>query len=520
MFNRGWTRINADEELWERLCFDPLADPSAFVLFICGWILLAQPAFRSPEFPLAPPFPADMKFPLILLFLACGLSAASHAAPERPNVLFISIDDLRNEIGALGVAHAKTPAMDAFAATARVFSRHYVHAPTCGASRCALLRGRYPDEPQYLQNHAVLATHKSWGADSLPTTFRRQGYQTLSLGKIGHFPGGRTGKGWADGPEELPGAWDRCWVPESPWKTPESMMHGYANGVARRPGKSPPLEAFDGPDTAYPDAWVAAEAVKTLHDLAASDQPWFFAVGFFKPHLPFNAPKRWFDLHTAEIPAPPNPNQPAWPSSWHNSGEFRNNYGHAGRDPAKDPAYAAELRRAYSASVSYVDAQVGRVLDALKEHRMDQNTVVVLWSDHGFLLGEHAVWGKHCLFEEALRAPLMIRHPGIASPGTTSTAIVETVDVFPTLADLCGLKPPASLDGKSLRPQLENPATPSSKPARAFWTAGQQSVRTDRWRLITGNKGKRVELFDYQTDPHETRNHAADHPAVVAELGE
>jgi iduronate 2-sulfatase len=457
--------------------------------------------------------------PFALFVALLGLPIATpHAAAAGPNVLFISIDDLRNDLGVLGAAHAKTPALDAFAQTARIFSHHYVQVPTCGASRCALLRGRYPSVPSQINNHGIVATHTEWGSNSLPAVFRKNGYQTLALGKIGHYPGGRTGKDWAQGPEEMPGAWDRCWVPESPWKTPVAMMHGYANGKARQPGKSPPIEAFDGPDTAYPDAWVAADAVKTLRELAASEKPWFFSVGFFKPHLPFAAPKRWFDLQAAEIPGPVAAEKPTWPSGWHNSGELRGNYGHGGRDPAKDPAYANELRRAYAAGVSYVDAQVGRVMEALKELGLERNTVVVVWSDHGFLLGQHAIWGKHCLYEHSLRAPLIIRHPGLLEPGKTSAATVETVDVFPTLADLCGLDAPPQLDGKSLRPQLADPAAPSSKPARGFWTGGQRTLRNDRWRLITDAKGKTVELFDYEKDPDETANHAKQNPQVVAEM--
>ncbi len=459
----------------------------------------------------------------VLLVAVLGtLSGTAAGAKGRPNVLFIAIDDLRNDLGCLGAAHAKTPHLDTLAAEGRLFSHHYVQVPTCGASRYALIRGRYPVRPVHVGNNAILATHREWGDESLPAWFRRHGYRTLALGKVTHYPGGLTGKDWAEGPEELPGAWDRCWIPESPWKTAEAMMHGYANGVPRRRGESPPWEAFDGPDTAYPDAYVAAEAVSMLRELAASPEPWFFAVGFFKPHLPFAAPKRWFDLHDPDaIPPPANPARPPEPSGWHRSGEFRNNYGHAGRDPEDDPEYAALLRHAYAASVSYVDAQVGRVLDAFRELELMENTVLVVWSDHGFLLGDHAIWGKHCLYEHALRCPLIVRTPGMEAPGVTSAAIVETVDIFPTLADLCGIPSPAGLDGRSLRPQLDDPAAGSAKPARGWW-GEQRTLRTDRWRLIhhpaRGSSPEGVELFDLVNDPHETCNLAAEHPGVVRRL--
>lgn len=470
-------------------------------------------------------FPGRFGF-LVLLAWAGVAGAAPAAAAERarPNVLFIAIDDLRNDLGAMGAAHARTPALDAFAATARIFSHHYVQVPTCGASRNALLRGRYPSEPAHVANSAIATTHPRWGDANLPAWFKRHGYRTLALGKITHHPGGRTGRLWAEGPEELPGAWDRTWIPDTPWREPERIMHGYANGVARVPGKSPAWEAFDGPDRAYPDAWIAAEAEATLAALGQGTEPWFFAVGFFKPHLPFAAPQRWFDLHDPEkIPAlsPAEAAKPAWPSTWHASGEFRNNYGHGGRDVAADPAYVKLLRRAYAANVSYVDAQVGRVLAALERLDPRRETIVVVWGDHGFLLGEHAIWGKHCLYENALRSPLLIRAPGLRAPGATAAATVETVDVFPTLADLCGLPLPAALDGKTLRPFLEQPGAPALKPARGFWTNGQRTVRNERWRLIASRApdgAKQSELFDYAQDPGETRNHAAANPEVVQQL--
>jgi iduronate 2-sulfatase len=457
----------------------------------------------------------------ILLFTALALIATSGARADKPNVLFIAIDDLRNDLGALAVAHALTPQLDAFAKTARTFSHHYVQVPTCGASRCALLRGRYPSQAAHLANNGIKSTSADWAAESLPGVFKRAGYQTLSLGKISHYPGNQTGKHWAEPPLEIHGVWDRAWIPDGPWKTPEAIMHGYANGVARQPGKSPPMEAFDGTDEAYPDAWVAAEAVTTLRELAQSKQAFFFGVGFFKPHLPFAAPKKWHDLHHGRVPDLPAEAaaKPAWPSGWHGSGEFRGNYGHENRrDPDTDAAYARRLREAYAASVSYTDAQIGRVLRALEESGLADNTLVVIWSDHGFLLGEHAIWGKHCLYEHALRSPLMIRQPGMRQAGVVSDALVETVDLLPTLADLCALPAPAGLDGRSLRPQIENPQAPAAKPAHGFWTAGQRSIRTERWRLCTDGQGGRLELFDYLNDPFETRNHAAEQPQVVRDL--
>lgn len=462
---------------------------------------------------------------LARLFIAfAALAFAAAAAPaSRPNILFVAIDDLRPDLGAYGVAHARTPALDRFATSARIFTNHYVHVPTCGASRAALLRGRYPSDRAHLSNNAILSTHAQWGDANLPAWLLRHGYRTLSLGKITHYPGGRSGKEWMEGPVELPGAWERAWIPETPWKSAEGLMHGYAHGAARKAGQSPAIESVEGPDSTYTDAWVADEAITTLRSLAKSDRPWFFAVGLFKPHLPFAAPKRYFDLHDpAKIPALPAYRAAEQSLGFHRSGEFRGNYGHAGRDPAKDSAYAAEVRRAYAASTSYVDAQFGRVLAALEESGLAQNTIVVVWGDHGFLLGEHGIWGKHCLYEGALRSPLMIRAPGLAQPGASSAAIVETVDIFPTLVDLCALPSPAGLDGRSLRAHLAEPSTASAKPAQAFWTGGQRTIRNERFRLIaraaSPDVAERVELFDLRADPHELHDLSATQPDTVQRL--
>jgi iduronate 2-sulfatase len=455
--------------------------------------------------------------------MLCLLPCVLHAE-GRPNVLFIAIDDLRNDLGVYGAPHAQTPLLDSFAKTARVFSHHFVQVPTCGASRCALMRGCYPIVAAQVGNNGIKQTQAKWSAHSLPMTFRQSGYQTLALGKITHYPGGLTGKGWAEGPEELPGAWDRAWVPKGPWSTPEDMMHGYADGNARKAGQSPAWEANDGPDETYPDAWVAAEAVRTLKELATQKKPWFFGVGFFKPHLPFAAPKKWHDLHRSDSMSllPEVASKPSWPSTWHNSGEFRNNYGHAkGRNPDNDLEYALMMRRAYAASISYMDEQVGKLLAALKDLSLEEDTIVVLWSDHGFLLGEHSIWGKHCLYDKALRSPLMIRCPGLTSSGSICSSLVETVDLLPTMIDLCSLPALSDLDGKSLRPQLFDAAASSEKPAYGFWSDGQRTVRTDRWRLIvqpTRSGSVQTELFDYQSDPDETRDHSASNPEKVREL--
>src|SRR5690625_843360 len=394
---------------------------------------------------------------LILLLSGFNLYFSDGSEKKSLNILFISIDDLRNDLGSLGVTHIYTPHLDSFADESRLFSRHFVQVPTCGSSRAALLRGKRAVDPIYLPNTAILDTYTKWRERSLPGWFRQHGYQTFSLGKISHYPGGLTGNSWSEGPEELPGVWDRSWVPESPWDTPEDMMHGYVNGQPRERGKSPAWESFDGGDDSYPDGWIANEAVEVLEQLSKGDVPWFFAVGFFKPHLPFAAPQSYFDIYDSkDIPEPENNERPSSPSSWHGSGEMLNNYGHPS-DPRRDTDYARKLRHAHHAATSYVDAQVGKLLETVKRLELDKNTIVVISSDHGFALGEHGIWGKHSLYEVALKTPLFIQYPGMSNPGISSNAIVESVDLFPTLTDLAGLPTPEGLHGNSLRKTLANP---------------------------------------------------------------
>ncbi|MEX0927886.1 MAG: sulfatase [Balneolales bacterium] len=459
---------------------------------------------------------------MLLLITAPAFPAPDEAHERSPNVLFIAIDDLRNDLGALGAEYMQTPSLDAFARESRLFSHHFVQVPTCGSSRAALLRGKRSTQPEFLPNTAIANTQQLWGHQSLPSWFRRHGYQTLSLGKITHYPGGLTGDGWAEGPEELPGAWDRAWVPASPWETPEDMMHGYAHGRPRDRGNSPPWQAFDGPDSSYPDAWVAGEAVDMLQKLSQDDEPWFFAVGFFKPHLPFAAPRHYFDLYDPDrIPEPENTGRHPRPSSWHASGEMMGNYGHDGNDPRTGREYARRLRHGYAAATSYVDVQVGRLLDSFEQLGLEENTIVVIWGDHGFALGEQGIWGKHSLYEVALKSPLMIRYPGMDQRGQASNAVVETVDLFPTLTDLTGLPTPEGLHGRSLRKQLESPRAGSDKAAFAHYNRGQSTVRTDDWRLIVHRPEKEIEameLFDFRQSGQGERRDPAGYPDVVEQL--
>jgi iduronate 2-sulfatase len=463
---------------------------------------------------------------MIRLALATLVLSAAFplAATPRPNVLFIAVDDLRPWLGCYDPKLAVSPNIDRLAKEGRRFARHYVQVPTCGASRCALMFGRYPGHlPGDAGNDAILKTAAKQPLPALPALFRQAGYRTVSVGKITHFPGGRGGKGWVDGPEELPGAWDESLMPSGPWQTPEGAMHGYANGATRQQAakdrtKKPVSQSAAGDDRTFPDGWIGDEAVKRLTELAAGDRPFFLAAGLIKPHLPFAAPASHFEA-TAGIapPAFPSVEKPAFPTTWHASGEFRQYHFNEG-DPFREPAAAVAYRKAYLACVRYSDAQVGRLLAALDASPAAKNTIVVLWGDHGFLLGEHGIWGKHCLFEEALHSPLIIRVPGQQKPGAASRAIVETIDIYPTLAALAGLPASNECDGRSLVPQLEDPAAASDGMAAGFWQGGA-TLRTDTHRLILSGKDRaNVELYDHRENPAESANVAGEQAETAEAL--
>jgi iduronate 2-sulfatase len=465
----------------------------------------------------------------IALLLTLPLFAAS-----KPNVLFISIDDLRPELGCYGEQHMVTPNLDRLAAQGRLFRNHYVQVPTCGASRYALLTGRYPQQPAALSNNAFALAPKTAPAVaySLPMLFKQHGYETVSLGKITHSPDGLKGddkKVERINEPELPFSWSTLWGPSGPWQDSWRAFFGYAGGKTRDRKTTPAFEHADVPDEGYPDGRTAEEAIRQLNRL--KDKPFFLAVGFFKPHLPFNAPKKYWDLYDAgKLPRIPSPEPPANVNpriSLHKGGELFGQYAFDGtKYPDADAARAANLRHAYYAAVSYSDAQVGRLLAELDRLGLSDNTIVVAWGDHGWHLGDNGVWGKHTLNERALHSALIIRTPGMKQPGKACEAIVETVDLFPTIAELAGLSAPKTLDGLSILPMLQDPNAGGKDSAHSFWRNNGnsgQSIRTERYRLIRWINDKtkevaQVELYDHQNDDLESKNIAADNPEIVKAL--
>ncbi len=458
---------------------------------------------------------------LIAIALFLGLAAGS-PADEKPNILLICVDDLRPELRCFGVPHIHSPNIDQLAASGRAFHRHYVQAPTCGASRCTLLTGRYGDPGNgALFNRAAQMKKKPESVPpSMPHWFRQHGYTTVSVGKISHHPGGKGGKDWDDASNlEMPLSWDRSLLPAKAWQHPRGWMHGLAHGEIRvKAGDMDVYQALEGGDSIYPDGVSIDEALAQLDQLSADeDHPFFLAVGILRPHLPFGAPAAYLNRYAdADLPPTPHPDKPQGRTTWHKSGEFMK-YNRWGRNPNEEEEFALEVRRHYAACVSYADAQVGRLMQQLEKAGEADNTIVVLWGDHGWHLGEHAIWGKHALFEESLHSPLIITYPGIPRPGESTPSMVETLDVFPTLCQIAGLPRPDFVQGVSLQPILEDPAS-LGHPAYAY-TSKAKTIRTPSHRLILHDDGY-VELYDHGSSAKETVNVASANESLVKELKE
>lgn len=469
---------------------------------------------------------------VLLLFLAAAcapsgsrapLPAAANGAPARPNVLLILVDDLRPEIGAYGVERAVTPNLDRLAASGVLFQRAYTQQAVCAPSRAALLTGLRPDSTGIYNLEtpvrSVMPTHIT-----LPQHFRQNGYQTVAIGKVYHHRSDDP-QGWSVAPIDPPGSWvGRGYL------APESIREVQAYEAEHRDGsgRGPSYEAAAVHDTMYEDGKIASRAIEQMRRLR--DQPFLIVAGFKKPHLPFNAPRKYWEMHPAEsIRLPDNYFRPegVTPFSLANFGELRNYTDIPRQGPVSDDK-ARALIRGYLASTSYVDAQVGRLLDQLQRLGLAENTVVVLWGDHGFKLGEHAEWVKHSNFEIDTRIPLLVRAPGVSRAGARSPRFVETVDVYPTLAELAGLPTP-SHQGHSFVPLLRSPDRPWKDAAfsqypRSGGVMGR-GIRTDRWHYIEWQRGPQREvvareLYDHAADPQENRNIAAGNGPVVAELSQ
>jgi iduronate 2-sulfatase len=434
------------------------------------------------------------------MLLALLLLATSAPQDRKPNILFIAVDDLRPTLGCYGNPVVKSPNIDRLAARGIRFDLAYCQYPLCNPSRASMLSGRLPTTTGIMDN--TMWFRKAMpDVVSLPELFRKNGYASLRAGKIYHG-GLDDDRAWTAGGEPLQ---------EQKPRTPEQN--------AQRQKHSDRWEAVEGGGEKLPDYRTAGAAIDYLEK--NKDNPFFLAVGFVKPHSFYQAPKSYFDLYDASklaLPADFAPRPTVGPGV---TAEALSPNGDAfiGRDASE--AEAREFLRAYYACVSWMDAQVGRVLEALDRLNLASKTIVVFWGDHGYHLGEKGKWSKHnSLYEVGTRVPVIIATPDGKNGGTACRRTVELLDLYPTLAELAGLSAPEGLEGKSLSPLLRDPAAAWDKPARTVTKRGKifgRTVRTERWRYTEWTGG--AELYDHAADPNEVKNLAAD-PALAATVAE
>ncbi len=426
-------------------------------------------------------------------------SATAGAAPDRGrlNVLLVVVDDLGCRLACYGDPDVRSPNVDRLASRGVRFDRAYCQYPVCNASRTSFLTGLRPDSTGVLSNETPFRD-KLPDVVTLPQFFRQAGYHTEALGKIFHI--GRDTQGKPTLFLE-----QKSWVENRNFPATATGLKGEGRNLTG--GKIPAIHwlSAEGSDEDQPDGRIAAEAMRLLE--AHRDGPFFLAVGFHKPHDPFNAPKAYFELY------PPD--------------QIRVPQGIEGRLPenrlsippnsplaAMGDAEQRELKRAYLAGLSFMDAQLGKVLDTLDRLKLWETTAVVFMGDHGYHLGEHHWWNKVTVFEHCARAPLIVWAPGRQGMGKSARGLVEFIDIYPTLVEVCGLTPPAGLEGKSMRPILDDPSLPGKPAAYIKVVRGKvegRSVRSDRWRYTEWDGGQAgSELYDHDSDPGENQNLAGD----------
>lgn len=432
-----------------------------------------------------------------VIFLSLYACNRNTKIPEKPNILCIAVDDLRPELNCYGNHEIHSPNIDRLASEGTLFKWAYCNVPVCGASRASLLTGTRPGRYRFI-DYDTWADKDLPGKVCLPRHFKDNGYYTISLGKVFHHQYDRAE------------SWDENWRPEvtTTWRDfhlPENLAIDTIKGQ-----QGPPYECADVNDTIYFDGKIASRAIASLSKMKKMNRPFFLAVGFLKPHLPFNAPKKYWDLydynnfHVPEnyIPSPGIPKK-----ALHNWGELRAYYGIPARGPLSD-SLAGKLIQGYYACVSYTDHQIGRVLNTLNELDLEKNTIIVLWGDHGWNLGEHGLWCKHCNFNTSLRTTLILKVPWITK-GDKTDALVEFIDIYPTLCDLAGLSNPSHLDGKSFLPVLKDPELPGKDFIISKWFDGL-TIKTPEfafteWRHENDSIYERM-LFDHAVDIEENRN--------------
>jgi arylsulfatase A-like enzyme len=449
------------------------------------------------------------------------LSGALAQAAERPNVLFIAVDDLRPQLNCYGKQFMHSPNIDKLAERGVLFERAYCMVPTCGASRASLMTGIRP-APKRFVNYLTWAEKDAPGAVTLNTHFKEAGYTTISLGKVFHHATDNV-QGWSERPYRTGGLG---------YQKPDVQREAMAKHRKKYPGakqvRGMPYEAADTADENYRDGQNALKAIEYLEAFAEDPhQPFFLAVGFYKPHLPFVAPQKYWDLYdfdSIHVPSNYHPPKDVPKGAMHTSGELRAYAGVPPKGPVDD-LMARKLIHGYYACVSFTDAQIGKILDSLDRLNLSDDTIIVLWGDHGWQLGEHGMWNKHSCFETSMHAPLLIAAPTKqqVKPGTRVRALTEFIDIYPTLCDLAGLPAPGHLEGNSLVPLMLDPEVAWKSFAIGRYRTGD-TIRTDHFRFseystargeATGNM-----LYDHRVDPDENVNvaSAAEHDPVVAKL--
>ncbi|MCK5208753.1 MAG: sulfatase [Cyclobacteriaceae bacterium] len=475
-------------------------------------------------------------FAVVILITVIGISCDSKY--KKPNVVLICVDDLRTDLGCYGVETIRTPNIDKLASQGRLFSNHYVFMAACGPSRSTLLGGQRSYSWDYLASLRKEIKNNDFKEPqrpvSMPHLFKQNGYRTVCIGKVSHIPGGKM----EDGMLQLPYSWSEVYCPgtdkwKSNWGAEFAYVNGeYYNSVIFKEELDVleprlPYERGRVDDFGYPDALNAEKAIVKLKELKDNEDPFFLAVGFYKPHLPFNAPEPYWSMYDSmnvAVPAWPFPPENTKPElTLHDSYEPTSHYYWPSGKGNINKSEGNVLNQGYWASVSYVDAQIGRVLEGLNKLGLDKTTIVVLWGDHGWHLGDYGIWGKYTLYEQSVKSPLIIRMPNDKYTGIHSEAIVETVDIYPTIAQLCGLDYPDDLDGESFSKTVTNPLITAREYAYSVVprnSAIGHTLRSERYRFmqwIDRETGDEIlyELYDHKNDPAESKNIAKDHPDLV-----
>lgn len=441
----------------------------------------------------------------------------------KPNVLFIAVDDLRPQLNCYGDDWVLSPNIDSLANDGLLFENAYCQQAICAPSRCSVLSGCRPDTTG-IYDLATPLRKAMPDIVTLPEHFKSNGYETVSVGKIYHH-GKDDPQGWSIEPKSAKGDWKG-----RGYLTDEAIELA----IESKTGLGPAYEAADVDDYAYHDGKNTELAIDELNRLKDLDKPFFLAMGFLKPHLPFNAPKKYWDLYSKEnIKLAENNFEPenATPYSLTNYGELRQ-YFDIPKPDAIDDELAYKLIQGYCACVTYIDTLLGKLIARLESLKLRDNTIIVLWGDHGWKLGEHASWSKHTNFEIDTRAPMIISAPGMKNKNLRTNELVEFVDIYPTLCKLCDLDIPDHVEGVSFDVLLTNPNHPFKQAAYSQfpreehnimgYTVRTKEFRYVQWRELTKNEIKAIELYDHRKDHSENINvaNAPEYAIFEKELSE